>query len=126
MVKKLADELTDILNWVENPGLGEHAREEARAGLVIFCRGLVVGLRASEPIEVRGDIPFNHDFAKALAEADRRRRANAERRQKVATDSIRNQENVQRNESMMGKQMDASLRPSDEALEDCRFMPDCN
>lgn len=55
MVKNLADELTDILNWIENPGLGEHAREEANMGLVCFCRGLVVGLRASEPIEVRGD-----------------------------------------------------------------------
>jgi hypothetical protein len=46
MVKNLADELTDILNRVENPGLGEHAHEEANTGLVIFCRGLVCGLRA--------------------------------------------------------------------------------
>lgn len=48
MVKSLADELTDILNWVENPGLGEHAREEAYAGLVIFCRGFVCGLRQAK------------------------------------------------------------------------------
>jgi len=48
MVKNLADELSDILDWVENPGLGDHAREEAHAGLVIFCRGLVCGLRKCE------------------------------------------------------------------------------
>lgn len=65
MVKNLADELTDILNWVENPGLGEHAREEANAGLVIFCRGLVCGLRSG--LQVTGDTPISVD--EALAEA---------------------------------------------------------
>ena len=59
MVKNLADELSDILDWVENPGLGEHAREEANAGLVIFCRGLVCGLRGG--LQVTGDTPISVD-----------------------------------------------------------------
>lgn len=59
MVKNLADELSDILGWVENPGLGEHAREEANAGLVIFCRGLVCGLRGGQ--QVTGDMPISLD-----------------------------------------------------------------
>ena len=59
MVKSLADELTDILDWVENPGLGDHAREEANTGLVIFCRGLVCGLRFDQ--QVTGDTPISVD-----------------------------------------------------------------
>lgn len=94
MVKNLADELSDILNWVENRGLGDH---EARTGLVIFCRGLVCGLRAgSVQMEVPEEVAFSHDFAKAWAEAYRR--ANAESRQKAAADRCRNQENAQHNE----------------------------
>lgn len=73
MVKSLADELTLILNWIENPGRGQNAVEEAKNGLVCFCRGLVVGLRASEPIEIRGDIPIDTSFAKDWSEAERRR-----------------------------------------------------
>lgn len=61
MVKNLADELSDILDWVENPGLGDHAREEANAGLVIFCRGLVCGLRGG--LQVTGDTPISVDEA---------------------------------------------------------------
>ena len=57
MVKNLADELTDILNWIENPGLGEHAREEANAGLICFCRGLVCGLRRGK--QVADDTPVS-------------------------------------------------------------------
>ena len=150
MVKNLADELTDILNWIENPGLGDHAREEANMGLVCFCRGLVCGLRAgSVQMEVPEDVAFNPDFAKAWAEADRR--ANAERRQKAAADRRRNQENAQRNEpkwdpeaaqrslDSMGKVdvgFRGGLRPTDEdkrirpsigeALKDPGCIPDCH
>lgn len=46
MVKSLADELTDILDWIENAGLGDG--ERARAALVAFCRGLVCGLRYAD------------------------------------------------------------------------------
>lgn len=106
MVKSLADELTLILNWIENPGLGQNAVEEAKNGLICFCRGLVVGLRASEPIEIRGDIPIDPSFAKEWNEAERRRSR---------------EENAQRNEPM-----GARLRPADEALKDPRFTPDCH
>lgn len=120
MVKKLADELSDILDWVENPGLGEHAHEEAKCGLICFCRGLVVGLRASEPIEVRGDIPIDPSFAKDWNEAERRAKVAADRRRS-------REENAQRNEAMMGKQADNRLRPlAEEALKDCGFTPDCH
>lgn len=118
MVKKLADELSNILDWVENPGLGQNAVEEAKAGLICFCRGLVVGLRASEPIEIRGDIPIDPSFAKEWGEADRRARIAERRRSR--------EENAQRNEPMMGKQMDDRLRPMDEALKDTGFTPDCH
>jgi hypothetical protein len=134
MVKNLADELTDILNWIENPGLVEHAREEANRALFCFCRGLVVGLRAgSVQMEVPKDVAFNPDFAKDWAEADRR--ANAERRQKAAADRRRNQENAQRNEpkcdpEVAKRSLDlmekidegfrAALRPTDE---DMRIRP---
>ena len=57
MVKNLADELTLALNWIENPGLGERAREEANMGLVCFCRGLVCGLRNGQ--QVTGDTPIS-------------------------------------------------------------------
>lgn len=118
MVKKLADELSDILDWVENPGLGPNAHEDAKVGLICFCRGLVVGLRASEPIEVRGDIPLDPSFAKDWAEADRRAKSAIDRRRS-------REENAQRNEPMMGK-ADTRLRPVDEALEDCGCVPDCH
>lgn len=112
MVKSLADELTLILNWIENPGLGQNAVEEAKNGLICFCRGLVVGLRASEPIEVRGDIPIDPSFAKAWDEADRRAKFAADRRRS-------REENAQRNEAMMDKQADNRLRPlAEEALKD--------
>lgn len=65
MVKSLADELTDILNWVENPGHSEHAREEANMGLVCFCRGLVCGLRGAQ--QVTGDTPISVDEAQLKA-----------------------------------------------------------
>ena len=98
MVKSLADELTLILNWIENPGLGQNAVEEAKNGLICFCRGLVVGLRASEPIEIRGDIPIDPHFAKDWSEA--------ERRAKVAERRRSREENANASE----------LRPVDEAL----------
>ena len=120
MVKKLADELSDILDWVDNPGLGEHAHEEAKCGLICFCRGLVVGLRANEPIEVRGDIPINPSFEKEWSELDRRAKVAADRRRS-------REENAQRNEAMMGKQADNRLHPlAEEALKDCGFTPDCH
>jgi hypothetical protein len=74
MVKNLADELSDILDWVENPGLGDHAREEAHGGLVIFCRGLVCGLRGG--LRVTGDTPISYDeaLAKVLKRREERRR----------------------------------------------------
>jgi hypothetical protein len=74
MVKNLADELSDILDWVESPGLGDHAREEAHAGLVIFCRGLVCGLRGG--LQVTGDTPISYDEApaKVLKRREERRR----------------------------------------------------
>lgn len=90
MVKNLADELADILDWNENPGLGENAVEQARAGLVIFCRGLVCGLRFGQ--QVTGDTPISVDEellnkfkpdwdnaeAKRRMEEKRRRRENAQ------------------------------------------------
>lgn len=150
MVKNLADELTDFLNWIENPGLGDHAREEANMGLFCFCRGLVCGLRAgSVRMEVPEEVASNPDFAKAWAEADPR--ANAERRQKAAADRRCNQENAQRNEpkwdpeaaqrslDSMGKVdvgFRGGLRPTDgdrrvrpsigEALKDPGCIPDCH
>lgn len=107
MVKSLADELTDILNCIENPGLGEHAREEANMGLVCFCRGLVCGLRGG--LQVTGDTPISVDEALAdalkpdweRAEAKRRAdeaRCREERRRKDVADRRRCQENAQRNE----------------------------
>jgi hypothetical protein len=98
MVKSLADELSDILNWVENPGLGDHAREEANTGLVIFCRGLVCGLRGG--LQVTGDTPISVDEEQAeavkpdwdKAEAKRRveeSRCREERRHKFENDLTR-------------------------------------
>ena len=107
MVKSLADELTDILDWVENPGLADHAREEANVALVCFCRGLVCGLRNGQ--QVTGDTPISVDEALAeaikpdwdKAEAKRREdeaRCRAERRQKDVAERRRCQENAKRNE----------------------------
>lgn len=118
MMKSLADELSLILNWIENPGLGQNAVEKAETGLICFCRGLVVGLRASEPIEIRGDIPIDPSFAKEWNEADRRAKISERRRSR--------EENAQRNEPVMGKQTDARLRSVGEALKDCGFTPDCH
>ena len=108
MVKSLADELTDILNWVENPGLGKHACEEANAALVCFCRGLVCGLRSGQqvtddtPLTIEDELldKFKPDWDKAEA----KRHENLRRRF---------QENAQ-------------LRPVDEANEDprCKEPPD--
>lgn len=100
MVKSLADELTLILNWIENPGLGQNAVEEAKNGLICFCRGLVVGLRASEPIEIRGDIPIDHSFAKDWNEAERRAKVAERRRSREANANA------------------SEFRPVDEALKD--------
>ena len=150
MVKSLADELTDILNWIENPGLGDHAREEANAGLVIFCRGLVCGLRNGQ--QVTGDTPISVD--EALAEAFKpdwdkaEAEAREERRQKDIADRRRRQENAQRNEpkwdpeapaDSMAKvyvgflgglrpaEKDMRIRPSiGEALKDPGCIPDCH
>lgn len=150
MVKNLADELTDILNWIENPGLGDHAREEANMALVCFCRGLVCGLRNGQ--QVTGDAPisvdeallnaFKPDWDKAEA------KAREERRQKDIADRRRRQENAQCNEpkwdpeapaDSMAKvdvgfrgshrpaEEDMRIRPSiGEALKDPGFVPDCH
>lgn len=100
MVKSLADELTDILNWVENPGLADHAREEANVALVCFCRGLVCGLRNGQ--QVTGDTPISVDEAQAEAfkpDWDKAEaKAREERRQKDIADRRCRQENAQRNE----------------------------
>lgn len=98
MVKNLADELADILDWNENPGLGEKAVEQARAGLVIFCRGLVCGLRFGQ--QVTGNTPVSVDEALLnqfkpdwdKAEAKRRAdeaRCREERRRKCENAQIR-------------------------------------
>lgn len=81
MVKNLADELSDILDWVEDPGLGEHAHEEARMGLVIFCRGLVCGLRGG--LQVTGDTPISIDEALADALKPDWDKADAKRREEL-------------------------------------------
>lgn len=153
MVKNLADELSDILDWVENPGLGDHAREEAHTGLVIFCRGLVCGLRGG--LRVTGDTPISVDEALAetfkpdwdKAEAKRRAEEKAVVRRHLE-ERRRECENAQRNESKwdpeapadsMGKvdvgfrgglrpaEEDKRIRPSiGEALKDPGFVPDCH
>lgn len=151
MVKSLADELTNILNWIENPGLGERAREEANMGLVCFCRGLVCGLRNGQ--QVTGDTPISVN--EALAEAFKpdwdkaEAKAREERRQKDIADRRRRQENAQRNEpkwdpeapaDSMAKvdvgfrgghrpaeEEDMRIRPSiGEALKDPGCIPDCH
>lgn len=96
MVKNLADELSDILDWVENPGLGDHAREEANTGLVIFCRGLVCGLRGG--LQVTGDTPISVDEALAKAFKPDWDKAEAKRR-----------------EERRRKSENAQMRPVDEA-----------
>lgn len=86
MVKNLADELTDILDWNENPGLGEKEVEQARAGLFIFCRGLVCGLRFGQqvtgntPISVNGELLNKFKPDRDDAEAKRRMEEKAEAR----------------------------------------------
>lgn len=153
MVKSLADELTYILNWIENPGLGERVREEANMGLACFCRGLVCGLRNGQ--QVTGDAPISVD--EALAEAFKpdwdkaEAKAREERRQKATADRRHNQENAQRSKpkwdpeaaqrslDSMGKvdvgfrgglrpaEEDMRIRPSiGEALKDPGFVPDCH
>ena len=150
MVKSLADELTNILNWIENPGLGERAHEEANTGLVIFCRGLVCGLRSGQ--QVTGDTQISVD--EALAEAFKpnwdkaEARSREERRQKDVADRRRCQENAQRNEpkwdpeapadsigtvnvgfrgGLRPAEEDMRIRPSiGEALKDPGCVPDCH
>lgn len=51
MIKSLADELSDILDRNNDPGLGPTAVEQARMGLITFCRGLVCGLRAGSEVQ---------------------------------------------------------------------------
>lgn len=111
MVKSLADELTLILNWIENPGLGQNAVEEAKNGLICFCRGLVVGLRASEPIEIRGDVPLDPSFAKEWNEAERRAKV-AERRRKKEWENAQDCVRPEMPNCPVGD------RPIDEALKD--------
>jgi hypothetical protein len=103
MVKNLADELSDILDWVENPGLGDHAREEAHAGLVIFCRGLVCGLRGG--LQVTGDTPISVD--EALAKAFKPDWDKAEVKRRV--------EEARCREERRRKSENAQIRPVDEA-----------
>ena len=88
MVKSLADELTEILDWIENAGLGDG--ERARAALIAFCRGLVCGLHANESIEV------DRELAKELESEWKKREGNA----------------YARDRPMMGK------TPSEERLKD--------
>lgn len=146
MVKNLADELTDILNWIENPGLGDHAREEANMCLVCFCRGLVCGLRGG--LQVTGDTPISVD--EALADAFKRdwERAEVARRQQDVAERRRCRENAQRNEPKWNPEAPADsmakvdvgfrggLRPAEEdmrihpsvgeALKDPGCIPDCH
>lgn len=42
MVKNLAEELEDVLNWVENPGLGPHAAERDPRDIPCNCNGSCV------------------------------------------------------------------------------------
>jgi hypothetical protein len=103
MVKNLADELTDILNWIENPGLGEHAHDEAKAGLICFCRGLVCGLRSGE--QANGDTQLA--MQDELLDAFKPDWDNAEAKLR---------ENLCRK-----RQENAQMRPVDEANKDPRF-----
>ena len=115
MVKSLADELTLILNWIENPGLGHNAVEEAKNGLICFCRGLVVGLRASEPIEVRGDAPIQvdeEDLRRAEAAYEMRRAEAKERRRKKEWENSQDCARPEMPNCPVGD------RPVDEALKD--------
>lgn len=152
MVKSLADELTDILNWVENPGLGDHAREEANVALVCFCRGLVCGLRGGQ--QVTGDTPISVD--EAQAEAFKPDWDNAEAKRRAETKAVvrrnlekhrRECENVQSNEPKWDPEVpadptakvdvgirgdlcpaeeDMRIRPLGEALKDPGCVPDCH
>ena len=98
MVKNLEDELSEILNWIENRGIRELAYEEARTGLVLFCRGLVCGLRSGQ--QVTDDTPISVDEASLNAfksdwdKAEAKRRADEarcreERRYKSENDQTR-------------------------------------
>lgn len=100
MVKNLADELTDILNWVENPGLGERPKEEARLGLIIFCRGLVCGLRQAEK-----DVPSMLD--EGLVDAYKTDWERAEQKRRADEAQCREERYRNRDEN-------ARLRPVDE------------
>lgn len=118
MVKSLADELTDILNWVENPGFGEHAREEANAGLMIFCRGLVCGLRCG--LQVTGDKTISVDEAQADAFKPDWDRAEAKRREAL-------RRKYQENAQMRPVDEANRVHPVDEVPNSPRapFPPDC-
>ena len=117
MVKSLADELTDILNWVENPGLGEHAREEANAGLVIFCRGLVCGLRFGQ--QVTGNTPISVDEVQAEA-------FKPKWDPEAPADSMTKVDVGFRGGNRPAEE-DKRIRPSiGEALKDPGFVPDCH
>ena len=72
MVKSLADELNQILEWIEDAGMNQV--EHARTGLVVFCRGLVCGLRANESIEV------DRELAKELESEWKKPEGNADAR----------------------------------------------
>ena len=140
MVKNLADELTDILNWIENPGLGDHAREEANMGLVCFCRGLVCGLRNGQ--QVTGDTPISVDEALLNAFKPDWDKAEAKRHVDEARcreERRRKPENAQRNEPKWDPEAPADsmakvdvgfrggLRPVDEVPNSPRapFPSDC-
>lgn len=98
MTRNLLDELSDILDWIDNNGLGERDHYEARRGLEIFCRGLVCGLRSGQ--QVTDDTPISVDEASLNAfksdwdKAEAKRRADEarcreERRYKSENDQTR-------------------------------------
>ena len=64
MVKSLADELTEVLNWIEDARLTEF--EHARSILVAFCRGLVCGLRTGNTQAVTNEEYDEGDIAKCI------------------------------------------------------------
>jgi hypothetical protein len=75
MVKSLADELTQILDWIEDAGINQV--EHARTGLVIFCRGFVCGLRANESIKADSELAkeLESEWKKSEGNADARDRS---------------------------------------------------
>lgn len=95
MIKSLADELSDILDWNENPGLGATAVEDARMGLIIFCRGLVCGLRAADA-HSKEECPIPHDEDSVSKAFRRAMEKDTSLQQKVKEEDERLQKRMER------------------------------